>query len=87
MTGSSSRCFGWELWSLALWWATWSLGDTYLLAYSPWAECCVLGVCVVVAVAFRENAMRNVRKVCKQGVQLATHHESDEPPVCTLDKV
>ncbi len=47
----------------------------------------MLGVCVVVAVAFRENAMRNVRKVCKQGVQLATHHESDEPPVCTLDKV
>lgn len=37
--------FYWEFWSLSFWWASWSLADTYLLPYSPWAELVVLGFC------------------------------------------
>ena len=39
---------GWELWSLAFWWAAWSLADTYLLNYSPWSELSVIGICLFV---------------------------------------
>ena len=34
-----------EFWSLALWWAVWSLWDTYLLHFSPWFELLFLACC------------------------------------------
>lgn len=34
-----------ELWSLAAWWAIWSLWDTYLLQFSPWFELLFLVSC------------------------------------------
>jgi hypothetical protein len=39
----------WEFWSLAIWWATWSLADTYLLPLTPLSEIAVVWICVVVA--------------------------------------
>tara|TARA_Y100000817_G_scaffold278569_1_gene241405 strand:- start:81 stop:311 length:231 start_codon:yes stop_codon:yes gene_type:complete len=33
-----------ELGYLAFWWAAWSLGDFYLLDWSPWSELWVLGL-------------------------------------------
>lgn len=39
----------WELWSLCVWWAAWSLADRYLLASSPVSEIAVLWICAIVA--------------------------------------
>ena len=39
----------WEFWSLAFWWAAWSLADAYLLPFSPLSEITVLWLCIVVA--------------------------------------
>ena len=54
-----------------MWWATWSLADTYLLAFSPWAELCVLACCALVVAVVRVKAMRDAR-VPKHAVELAT---------------
>jgi len=35
----------WDLWTLAFWWATWTLADTYLIPYTPVSELVVLVVC------------------------------------------
>lgn len=39
----------WEFWSLCFWWAAWSLADTYLLPFTPFAELGTLGVCFLAA--------------------------------------
>ena len=39
----------WEFWSLAFWWAAWSLADTYLLPLTPLSEVAVLWICIIIA--------------------------------------
>jgi len=74
MTGGGARALGWDVWSLAFWWSTWSLADTYLLKYSPWPELCVLGACGLVGLAVYARAVRTTWAAAKRGVQLATTH-------------
>lgn len=68
MTNDGARSFGWELWSLALWWAIWSIGDAFLLRFSPWPEVCVLISCVTIAVGLRVKSKR----VPKDAIELAS---------------
>lgn len=58
--------FGWELWLLAFWWATWSLADTYILKYSPWAELVVFGLCLVVLIVSWYRTRRHVQDNAKR---------------------
>lgn len=37
----------WEFWYICIWWSVWSLGDVYLLRFSPWSEIVMLGFCAV----------------------------------------
>ena len=64
----------WEVWHLAIWWALWSLGDAYLLRFSPWAELCVLACCALVVAVVRVKAMRDAsrKRVPEHAVELAT---------------
>ena len=39
----------WEFWSLAFWWAVWTLADTYLLPFTPISEIAVVWICLLVA--------------------------------------
>tara|TARA_B110000858_G_C17569860_1_gene366347 strand:+ start:331 stop:606 length:276 start_codon:yes stop_codon:yes gene_type:complete len=39
----------WEFHSLAFWWATWTLADTYLLPFTPLSEIAVVWICLVIA--------------------------------------
>lgn len=78
----------WEFWSLGLWWAIWSLGDAYLLPYSPWAELGVVGACVLVAAATRLGAwLRDLLAIVIHpgGKRYASHtdiHEGSAPVRC-----
>jgi|SaaInlV_125m_DNA_1040241.scaffolds.fasta_scaffold01055_5 hypothetical protein len=72
MLGNNTRFSGWELWSLALWWAAWSLADTFLLRFSPLAEVCVIIVCALVAVVSHLQAVMGVLGVCHRGIELKT---------------
>ena len=74
MLGNNTRFFGWELWSLALWWAAWSLADTYLLKFSPWAEVGVLMMCALVGIASHLQRAFSILRVCERGVELKTLH-------------
>lgn len=44
---------------MAVWWAAWSLADTYLLDYSPCAELVVLTVCAAAAAVAVVGVARN----------------------------
>ena len=70
MIGDNTQFFGWELWHLALWWATWSLADTYLLRFSPWAEVGVIITCILLAVASHVQRTCNVLRIFNRGVEL-----------------
>ena len=61
-------------WHLAIWWAVWSLADTYLLAFSPWAELFVLASCALVVAVVRVKAMcdASCKRVPEHAVELAT---------------
>ena len=62
---------GWELWSLAFWWAAWSLADTYLLKFSPWSELSVIGACVVVLAVAYCRARKCTPKPIRYAAELA----------------
>lgn len=64
----------WEFWHLALWWALWSLADTQLLKFSPWAELCLIASCALVLVVLRVKAMRDAsrKRVPEHAIELAT---------------
>lgn len=47
-----------EALTLCVWWAVWSLADTYLLPHTPFSELAVLSVCVL-WYAWRVSARRN----------------------------
>lgn len=51
---------------LLLWWAVWSLLDTYTLAYSPWSELLVLGMCLLVLVGRAWHGAGSVRRLIAQ---------------------
>ena len=68
---------GWELWSLAFWWAAWSLADTYLLTFSPWSELSVIGICVLILFVawFRERRRRHNAKPQRYSAEMVGSEE------------
>lgn len=63
----------WEFWSLAFWWATWSLADTYLLPITPISEIAVLWICLLCA-----GVVRVVK--CVERPQRYTERLADSEP-------
>lgn len=71
-----------HVWTLCMWWASWSLTDRYLIRYTPWSELLVLAVCVLTYGAHR------VPQACdrvEQGLASATqsHPGVQTPPYKT----
>ena len=67
----------WEFWSLAFWWATWSLADTYLLPLTPLTEIAVIWICIVVAGIVRLVACCDHPRRYTERIQEA---DPDPPP-------
>ena len=60
---------------LLVWWAVWSLLDTYTLAYSPWSELLVLSMCLLVLVHRAWSRAGSLRRLIACG--LNSSHASD----------
>ena len=43
----TGREVAWASLTLGAWWALWSLGDAYLLRYTPWSELAILGAALL----------------------------------------
>jgi hypothetical protein len=52
----------------SVWWATWTLLDTYLIPYTPWSELAVLSVAAIVCAV--PPAVRSVRARMARGREI-----------------